>query len=253
MSSMAGCSTTMSPSARVVRARGCPRRPMTIAEKILPSLVVSAAVRPAVGLQSATRAFVDRHSLQPRVRDADARDLLRGSGRQDEPINDPLRCSSPRSPHLPLSGDAPEHVEMGLLDVRTSSAKQAPSPLEGGTVREPEEMTAGALTLWVPMRLPLEDQEAPLPARSNHRYDSHTAHAGAVGSSLRRRNTAISFWITRDVRVRSRSHSRHVRGENPGNVTATDFSSRSSGTPTSERAAIGQITNTRAKPRSLHR
>jgi 3-isopropylmalate/(R)-2-methylmalate dehydratase large subunit len=128
----------------------------------------------------------------------------------------------PRPPHLPQGRDAPERVQLGLLDVANQlEVKQRSSPRSRGHGctascahgRHGSEAICHSKIL----------ESYALPGHVIIGSDSHTPHAGAVGCVAFGVGTTAIFnsWITRDVRVEvpkslPRDHERREAGERDG-------------------------------------
>lgn len=206
------------------------RRPMTIAEKIFARHWVTDLSRGEVGVpwvQPGDSGFVqtDIRFSHEYVTPMSAIffETLVGP---DEKVLEPESVLFFRD-HLTFLKDVmpPERVQLGLLDVANQ--------LE---VKQREFAERQGITLYGELRAGRHGSEAICHSKILESYalpghviigsDSHTPHAGAIGSVAFGVGTTAIFnsWITKDVRVEvPRSFRVLVHGEKPENVTAKDF------------------------------
>ncbi|HXY30217.1 MAG TPA: aconitase family protein [Gemmatimonadaceae bacterium] len=215
-----------------------PARPMTIAEKIFARRWVADAAKGAVGVPAVApgdQGFVrtDIRFSHEYVTPMSAIFFEELVGK-DEPVNEPSSVFFFRD-HLTFLDQVmrPEHVQMGLLDVANQLEAKQRAFAEAKGIKLYGELDKrlnlhGALTSAGSEAIchsKILEAHA-LPGQVIIGSDSHTPHAGAVGSVAFGVGTTAIFnsWITNDVRVEvPRSFKVVVRGSKPENVTAKDF------------------------------
>jgi 3-isopropylmalate/(R)-2-methylmalate dehydratase large subunit len=204
------------------------RRPMTLAEKIFASHMVTDLSRDRVGV-SAVRpgdaGFVrtdirfSHEYVTPMA--AIFYEQLVG----DEPINDPGSVYFFQD-HLTFLDDVmpPERRAMGLLDLAHQLMRKQEEFARKQNIRLHGQLRDRKGSEAICHSLILQDYA--LPGQIITGSDSHTPHAGAIGAVAFGVGTTDVFnsWITKDVRVRVPEQvSVRVNGRRPANVTAKDF------------------------------
>jgi 3-isopropylmalate/(R)-2-methylmalate dehydratase large subunit len=207
-----------------------PARPMTVAEKIFARhwVVDAAAGRigvPAVAPGDEGFVVTDIRFSHEYVTPMAAIFFEQYVGK-DEPLNDPGSIFFFRD-HLTFLREAmtPERVAEGLLDIANQlEVKQREFAAAKG-VKLYGELGPGRLGSEAICHSKILEAHA-LPGQVIIGSDSHTPHAGAVGTVAFGVGTTAVFnsWITRDVRVRVPPSFRvRVRGRKPPHLTAKDI------------------------------
>jgi 3-isopropylmalate/(R)-2-methylmalate dehydratase large subunit len=206
-----------------------PRRPMTLAEKILAQHFVVDLSRDQVGV--------------PAVKPGDAgfvRTDLRFSHEyvtpmaaiffeqlvgKDEKVNDPSSIVFFRDHLTFLDKVMPaERVKMGLLDLAGDLKRKQEEFARAQGIRLHGEMSGRPGSEGICHSMVLENYA--LPGQVIVGSDSHTPHSGALGCLAFGIGTTDVFnaWITKDVRVHVPASIKIVvRGKKPANVTAKDI------------------------------
>lgn len=204
-------------------------RPMTLAEKIFASHMVTDVARNQVGVQAVRpgdSGFVradlrfSHEYVTPMA--AIFFEQLVGS---HEKVNDPSSIVFFRD-HLTFLDDVmpAERVKMGLLDLAFELKRKQQAFAEAQGIRVHGELTDRKGSQAICHSKILEGYA--LPGRVVVGSDSHTPHSGAIGCIAFGIGTTDVFnaWITRDVRLRVPSTVKiGVRGRKPKNVTAKDI------------------------------
>jgi 3-isopropylmalate/(R)-2-methylmalate dehydratase large subunit len=204
------------------------RRPMTLAEKIFASHMVTDLSQDRVGIEAVrpgdagfvrTDIRFSHEYVTPMA--AIFYEQLVG----DEPINDPGSVYFFQD-HLTFLDDVmpPERRAMGLLDLAHQLMSKQEDFARKQKVRLHGQLRDRKGSEAICHSLILQDYA--LPGQIIIGSDSHTPHAGAIGAVAFGVGTTDVFnsWITRDVRVRVPEQVRiRVNGRRPDNVTAKDF------------------------------
>lgn len=204
------------------------RRPMTLAEKIFASHMVTDLSRDRVGVEAVrpgdagfvrTDIRFSHEYVTPMA--AIFYEQLVG----DEPINDPGSVYFFQD-HLTFLDDVmpPERRAMGLLDLAHQLMRKQEEFARKQNVRLHGQLRDRKGSEAICHSLILQDYA--LPGQIIIGSDSHTPHAGAIGAVAFGVGTTDVFnsWITKDVRVRVPEQVRvRVNGRKPENVTAKDF------------------------------
>jgi 3-isopropylmalate/(R)-2-methylmalate dehydratase large subunit len=204
------------------------RRPMTLAEKIFASHMVTDLSRDRVGVEAVrpgdagfvrTDIRFSHEYVTPMA--AIFYEQLVG----DEPINDPGSVYFFQD-HLTFLDDVmpPERRAMGLLDLAHQLMRKQEDFARKQNVRLHGQLRDRKGSEAICHSLILQDYA--LPGQIITGSDSHTPHAGAIGAVAFGVGTTDVFnsWITKDVRVRVPEQVRvRVNGRKPENVTAKDF------------------------------
>jgi 3-isopropylmalate/(R)-2-methylmalate dehydratase large subunit len=213
-----------------VRPPDTPRRPMTLAEKILARHWVVDAAAGKVGVPAVRpgdEGFVvtdirfSHEYVTPMA--AIFFEQLVGA---DEHIHDPGSVLLFRD-HLTFLAEAmtPERVKEGLLDVALQLEKKQRAFAEKQGIKLYGELRLGRHGSEAICHSKILEAHA-LPGQVIIGSDSHTPHAGAVGCVAFGVGTTAIFnsWITKDVRVTVPETVKVVvNGQKPENVTAKDF------------------------------
>jgi 3-isopropylmalate/(R)-2-methylmalate dehydratase large subunit len=205
-------------------------RPMTIAEKIFARHWVTDLARGDIGVPWVQPG--DSGFIQTDIRFSHeyvtpmAAIFFESLVGEDEKVLEPESVLFFRD-HLTFLKDvmSPERVQLGLLDVANQLEVKQREFAEKQGVRLYGELRHGKHGSEAICHSKILEEYA-LPGHVIIGSDSHTPHAGAVGSIAFGVGTTAIFnsWITRDVRVEVPESFRVVvRGEKPENVTAKDF------------------------------
>ncbi|HET9528786.1 MAG TPA: aconitase family protein [Blastocatellia bacterium] len=204
------------------------RRPMTLAEKIFASHMVTDLSKDRVGVEAVrpgdagfvrTDIRFSHEYVTPMA--AIFYEQLVG----DEPINDPGSVYFFQD-HLTFLDDVmpPERRAMGLLDLAHQLMRKQEEFAQKQNVRLHGQLRDRKGSEAICHSLILQDYA--LPGQIIIGSDSHTPHAGAIGAVAFGVGTTDVFnsWITKDVRVRVPEQVRiRINGRKPDNVTAKDF------------------------------
>lgn len=204
-------------------------RPMTLAEKIFASHMVTDVARNQVGVQAVRpgdSGFVraDLRFSHEYVTPMAAIFFEQLVGPQEK-VEDPSSIVFFRD-HLTFLDDVmpAERVKMGLLDLAFELKRKQQAFAEAQGIRVHGELTDRKGSQAICHSKILEGYA--LPGRVVVGSDSHTPHSGAIGCIAFGIGTTDVFnaWITKDVRLRVPSTVKIVvRGRKPKNVTAKDI------------------------------